>query len=471
MLHCAQPTPATHPHLMAKGEVTPGIGAIEYEERRARLAESLPAGSMALFPSAARGFMSHDVPYAPYYQDTDLFYLCGLQEYSSLLACVKPTADAAAARWHLFVRPSSKAEEVWDGPRAGVAGAQHFFLREGAAHRIDDVARVLASELGTDGSAGGRIRSLYYSPRTNPEIDKRVRPALMDGKNGLGAQPAHRLVHALRLRKSAAEIALMRRSGDVGAGAMAATMRDSPRATTAGYTELALAAQFEFEAKLEGAERLAYPCVVAGGVNAVTLHYMHNNAPLNRADMLLMDAGSSLHGYCSDVTRTWPLSGRYSDAQRALYEAVLDVNERVIEACVADGTTTMNGLHRLSLQWTLEHLMSLGIASRTDPQLGSRVQRYFPHAIGHWLGLDVHDTPSMESSVPLEPGMVVTVEPGLYIPADDMSVPAEFRGIGIRIEDDVLVSAEARPAEVLTQSAPKRVADVEALLSSAITGV
>ena len=187
-----------------------------------------------------------------------------------------------------------------------------------------------------------------------------------------------------------------------------------------------------------------------------------------------MDAGASLHGYCSDVTRTWPLGGTYSHAQRALYGAVLDVNERIIAHIgVLDRSgerPSLNALHRLSLQWTFEHLVDLGIISRDDPKAAMRVQRYYPHAIGHYLGLDVHDTPSVDSGQCLEGGMVVTVEPGLYIPLDDESAPPHFRGIGIRIEDDVFVPDSAsQPAEVLTSNAPKRIADVEELLAAALS--
>jgi len=319
------------------------------------------------------------------------------------------------------------------------------------------------------------VKQLLYSPRANPPIDALLRPmldgasppALANPNNAepkLATTPPDRFVQPLRLRKSAAEVALMRRSAIVCADAMNDTIRASAGAAARGLSEGVLAATFEFGVRLGGAERLAYPCVVAGGANAVTLHYMHNDAVLRPNEMLLMDAGASLHGYCSDLTRTWPLGGRYSAAQRALYEAVLDVNERIIDACVADGKTSLNSLHRLSLQWTYEHLVSMGLLNRNDRQSYARCQRYYPHAIGHWLGLDVHDTPAVTSSTVLEPGMVVTVEPGLYFPVDDPQLPDWCKGIGIRIEDDVLVCADGAPPEVLTARAPKRPDEVEALM-------
>lgn len=456
----AQPSPTTHPHLMALGEVTPGVSRDEYVHRRQQLAAALEPGSMALFPASPLSHMTHDVHY-PHYQDSDFYYLCGLQEHSSLLACVRPASGSSEARWHLFLRPSCPSEELWDGPRAGVEEAQRYFLSEGAAHTIGDAARLLETEL-----SGGGVRQLYYAPKLNPAMDARLRPMLLRAAEAhrLGTLSPNRLVHSLRVRKSDAEIGLMRRSAQLCAEAMVDTMVGSTRATTAGHTEAVLAAQFEFEIRVRGAERLAYPCVVAGGANAVTLHYMHNNALLDGSELLLMDAGASLHGYCSDLTRTWPLGGAYSAAQRDVYEAVLGVNERVIQACVADGRSSLQSLHRLSLQWTFEALVELGVLRRDDPHAAARTQRYYPHAIGHWLGLEVHDTPSIDMGQTLEPGMVVTVEPGLYLPTDDESLPSWARGIGVRIEDDVLIAAGGGAAEVLTAAAPKRVADIESLL-------
>lgn len=364
---------------------------------------------------------------------------------------------------------------MWDGPRAGVAGARAFFLPEGEAHALDDAPSVLASELSaassSTSSSSVATPRIFFAAQRNPAITATLRSTLAQvqaqrGSVGIDAHMAHRLVQGLRLRKSAAEIDLMRRSGVVGADSMSSTMQASTRAAARGMTEATLAATFEFEIRLHGAERLAYPCVVAGGVNAVTLHYMHNNCVMDPSSLLLMDAGSSLHGYCSDVTRTWPLGGRFSEGQRALYEAVLDVNERVIDACVADGRTSLNSLHRLSLQLMFDHLVQLGIIRHDEPDARRRCQRYFPHAIGHWLGLDVHDTPAVDSGVAIDEGMVVTVEPGLYIPADDERAPEWARGIGIRIEDDVLITEAGTQPEVLTRRAPKRVAELEAMLTA-----
>lgn len=451
---------------MAAGEVTPGVSLTEYQARREAVAAELPPGSLALWPAAPQAFMAHDVPYIPYLQDTDLFYLCGFQEHSSLLACARP-ADSEA-QWHLFVRPACEAEAVWDGRRAGVECAHSYFLPEGCAHSVEKISRVLEAELlpQAAGAAPRRTQGiLFYEKKVNPLLDARLAPLLASAAKAAVryASPAS-LVHPLRSVKSAAELELMRRSASVCTAAMRRTMMASREAAERGYTEASLSARFEFECRVAGAERLAYPSVVAGGANAVTLHYMHNNAVLRPGQLLLMDAGASLHGYASDLTRTWPLSGTFTPAQRDLYAAVLDVNERVIEACRSDAGASIHSLHRLSVQWTYEHLLDLGVLSRDDPQALAKCQRYYPHNIGHFLGLDVHDTPSVGSGTRLQPGMVITVEPGLYFPEHEEALPEWCRGVGIRIEDDVVIGRAGEKAEVLTADAPKTARDIEALL-------
>ncbi|KAL1527028.1 hypothetical protein AB1Y20_015715 [Prymnesium parvum] len=465
----AQPLAATHPHLMSAGETTPGVSADEYSARRRALAEALPPGGLALFPSAAPAYMSHDVQ-LPYYPDSDLFYLCGFAEQAALLACVAPRAAAAPPRWLLFVRPSCAEEEVWDGARAGVDGARTHILPDGAVHPLEAAARVLCAEV-SRGDVGALLCDEARRGDAGARRDARLAPVLAQVLEACGAAAVPRLsaralVHSLRVRKSAAERSLMAASAALCARAFGEVMRASVGAAARGATEGVLAAHFEFSARLEGAERLAYPCVVAGGENAVTLHYMHNNAVLSPGSMLLMDAGASYHSYCSDITRTWPLNGRFDAAQRALYEAVLDVNQRCIEAVRADGQTSLASLHATSVQLTLEHLISLGILRRDDRQAYAKCQRYYPHAIGHWLGLEVHDCPTVGSNQPLQEGMVITIEPGLYFPRDDPELPDWCKGIGIRIEDDVLVNAPGTSATVLTHAAPKQPADIEEMLAA-----
>ena len=449
IVRIAQPTAATHPHLMNDGELTPGIQASEYASRRARFGELLPEGCLALFPAASQAHMGHDVPF-PYHQNSDLSYLSGFLEPSCLLVCLRPRG-ASTALWRLFVHPFDAAQAVWDGPRAGVEGAQQHILPDGDVLPIQQAPQTLSAALRTagihtmycDGAdaavAGGGVAAAGVPGAMGMLSELKLGPLLTEARDrNVTLKRPQPLVHELRLRKSDDELALMRASASAASAAFRRTMCASAPEAVGGATEAVLAATFEYESRLRGAERLAYPCVVAGGSNAVTLHYMHNNARLTSGELLLMDAGASLHGYCSDITRTWPLSGRYSAAQRDVYSAVLEVNERCIDA-VREGVS-LSEIHQLSLKLTLSQLVQLGVLRADEPQLGARLQRYYPHAIGHWLGMDVHDTPSIGTQRKLERGNVVTVEPGLYFPLDDQSLPSWCRGIGIRIEDDVLVT-------------------------------
>jgi len=397
--------------------------------------------------------MSHDVPYSPYVPHADMWYLCGFAEPFSAIACVK--RRGGEAYWHLFVKPNCPEEELWEGALAGVQGAKDHILPEGSVHSISDSSAVLRAACEEEG-----IRLLLVDQVLGKnQMQLEATRSMLDvaaARSLLVASPKP-YVEQLRVRKSAAEAKLMQGSASAAAAAFRQTMAASRVLALGGVTEAALAATFEYECRLRGAERLAYPCVVASGDKAVTLHYMHNNKQLVPGELLLMDAGCSKHGYASDITRTWPLSGTYSQAQAALYAAVLDVNKKCINA-VAHGET-LTSLHHLSVRLTYEHLRDLNIL-----QDASRLQRYYPHAIGHWLGIDVHDTSCVPGSTPLRPGMVITIEPGLYFPSDDESVPAWCRGIGIRIEDDVLVNSDG--VTVLTAHAPKEIDHVESAVQA-----
>ena len=394
----------------------------------------------------------------PYVPNSDLLYLSGFHESESLLACVKPRGQSEP-RWHLFVQPNCPNQALWDGPRAGVDGARAHILPDGHVAPMAEAARSLASE-----AAG--VDALYFDAKVNPGISASLAPVLRACDEAhVARHSADALVQQLRVRKSAPEAALARASAELCTRAFSETMSESRAAAARGATEGYLAARFEFECRSRGAERLAYPCVVAGGANATTLHYMHNDARLVPGEMVLMDAGASLHGYASDVTRTWPVSGEFSPGQRAVYDAVLAVNRQCIDACRADGSLSLAALHRLSLRWTFEQLVGLGILSSSDARASARLHRYYPHAVGHWLGLDVHDTPAVDTHTPLCAGMLVTVEPGLYFPRDDDQLPEWCCGIGVRIEDDVLIGDDGQP-EVLTAGAPKDADEIEALVAA-----
>jgi Xaa-Pro aminopeptidase len=272
----------------------------------------------------------------------------------------------------------------------------------------------------------------------------------------------------MRVKKDAHELAAMRRAAEITAAAHIAAMQ----ATAPGRHEYEIEALVEGEFRRNGALGPAYPSIVASGANATILHYHENDRRMEAGDLLLLDAGSEFDCYASDVTRTWPVGGRFSPAQRSVYSLVLQAQHRAI-AAVKPGAS-VNDAHDVAVRTLVEGLRELGLLSGTvDEILSSRsFRRFYMHRTGHWLGMDVHDvgdyfargsTPSEHRR--LEEGMVVTVEPGLYFAEDDTTIPAEYRGIGVRIEDDVLVTATGN--EVLTSACPKEIADLESLVGVA----
>ena len=359
------------------------------------------------------------------------------------------------------MEPDDPAQALWDGNRPSLQEAKQHFLPEGDVLSISEAPRRLKALL----DEGGAMKNLLYDVHAkNSGLAALLAPTaaacveLRAGRLNPGLY-----VQKQRRRKSPSEIRLMQLAASASAEAFVATMKasvrsdDVRRATTEGM----LSARFEYECKVRDAERLAYPCVVAGGVHATTLHYMQNNAPLNIGDLLLMDAGASYGGYCADITRTWPLSGTFSPAQKDVYSAVLEINRACIDACTTG--VSLGALHSLSFKLSAEALVQLGVTGSGRKNDQATISRFYPHAIGHYLGLDVHDCPNSSLGECLEPGVTLTIEPGLYFRADDETVPAHFRGIGVRIEDDVLVS-EAGPL-VFTGGAPKDAAGIEELLS------
>ena len=270
-----------------------------------------------------------------------------------------------------------------------------------------------------------------------------------------GAQPIKELVHRQRLIKSPAEQNVMREASRVGSEAFRETIRWS----RGRRLEAELAAKMEFECRMRGASGLAYVPVVAGGDRANIVHYVRNDRVIEEDSLVLMDAGAKAHGYCNDITRTWPISGRFTAPQRELYEAVLRVQKRCIQAASKYRQfpdLTLNALNHVATVLFVDELGALGFK---DPERA--VQRLFPHSIGHYLGLDLHDCPSVSCDEPLTEGMVITIEPGLYIPASS-GYPARYHGIGVRIEDDILLGAGG--VQNLTEAVPRDAEEIEHLM-------
>ncbi|XP_026201695.1 xaa-Pro aminopeptidase 3 [Anabas testudineus] len=452
--YLGQPSPFTHPHLIKHGEVTPGLSQTEYELRRHRLAALIEAQADRFGPSASSSthvvlvlshptrFMSNDIPY-PFHQNQDFLYLSGILEPDSALVLYgKGRPDQAI----LFVPRRDPGRELWDGPRSGKDGAAALTGIE-RVHSTEELGVVLKSLKGT---------LLWYdsSQPAHPRLHKaHVSPLLDAGPMPHSVRP---LIHSLRALKSSAEVALMQEAGRITAEAFRKTMALSQ----GDVDEAVLFAKFDFENRIHGANFLAYPPVVAGGNRANTLHYINNNQIIKAGEMVLLDGGCEYFGYVSDITRTWPVNGKFSPAQTELYEAVLEVQRSCLSLCSPG--VSLDHIYSNMLAQLGRQLKQLGIVKpgTNDADLLKAARRYCPHHVGHYLGMDVHDTPELSRSQPLQPGMAITIEPGLYIGEDNEQAPERFRGLGIRIEDDVVIQDKGGPL-ILSSGAPKTIADVE----------
>ncbi len=427
-------------------------------DRRARVMAAMGDGVMVL-AAAPEQVRTADI-YYPYRQDSDFDYLTGFGEPE----CVAVLAPGHKDPFALFVRPHDPERAIWVGPRAGVEGATGEY---GAivAHPIDDLEKELPRWL------RGAERVFLDLSRRDPlaarllEAVRRAqseRPRLGTGPTGI--LEASEIVHEQRLRKAPDELARMRRAIDIACEAH----REAVGSTRPGMHEYEVEAMVDFTFRRRGATGPAYPSIVAGGANATVLHYTANDQPLAADDLLLIDAGAERAGYCADVTRTWPVGKRFSPAQRDCYQAVLAAQLAAIAA--AKPGTTLDALHTTAVRVLAEALAAIGLVEGGVDEIVEKetYKRFYMHRTSHWLGRDVHDVGRYklgDTPRPLEPGMVFTVEPGLYVPADADDVAADFRGIGIRIEDDVHVTASG--VEVLSAAAPKQIEELEALRAQA----
>ncbi|MDE1957794.1 MAG: aminopeptidase P N-terminal domain-containing protein [Xanthomonadaceae bacterium] len=433
------------------------IARSEYARRRRELMRMAGGDAAVVVAAAPERMRNADAAY-PYRQDSDFHYLSGFAETDAVLALLPGRAHGQAV---MFCRERDSEQERWHGPRVGTEGAVASYGMDDA-FPIDDIDDILP------GMLEGRTR-LYCHFGREPEFDARLLAWMrrLRAARGGGVVPRElmalgHLLHEQRLYKSPGELKALRRAAEIAAEAHHAAMR----ATRPG------AAEYEVEAELlrvlhaRGAVP-SYPPIVAAGANACVLHYASNRARMAAGDLLLLDAGAEWQCYASDITRTWPVGGRYSRAQRALYDVVLAAQQAAI-AEVRPGRP-WNACHDAAVRVIAAGLCDLGLLPG-DPaaaiESGS-YQRFFMHKTGHWLGLDVHDVGDYRvdgESRLLEPGMVVTVEPGLYVPVDAEDVPARYRGIGIRIEDDVAVTAHA--PDILSSGVPSAPAEIEALLAA-----
>jgi Xaa-Pro aminopeptidase len=431
----------------------------EFARRRKQLMRMAGNDAIVIVAAAPERVRNNDAHY-PYRQDSDFHYLTGFAEPDAVLALVP---GRAASETILFCRERNAERERWDGARAGTEGAVDTFGMDDA-FPIDDIDDILP------GLIEGRARVYYHFGR-DTDFDlkligwvNRVRAQVRQG-----AKPPHEfvalshLLHDLRLYKSRGELRVMRKAAKIAADAHVRAMR----ATRPGMNEHEIEAELLHAFRREGAVP-SYEPIVGGGANGCVLHYRANNAILRDGDLLLIDAGAEYECYASDITRTFPVNGRFSPEQRALYDIVLAAQLAGIDEVRAG--RPFDAYHDAAVRAITKGLCKLGLlGGSVERNLREHTYRkFYMHKTGHWLGLDVHDAGDYrvdgEFRV-LEPGMVVTVEPGIYIAPDLKSVPAKFRGIGIRIEDDVVVT-DGDP-EVISAGVPKHADEIERLMAAA----
>ncbi|KZO93766.1 peptidase M24 [Calocera viscosa TUFC12733] len=449
-----QPMPGTHPHLMSKGDITPGITAEEYHARRKALMDSLPDRSVVIALGGKIKYMSQGIFYK-FRQASDFWYLTGFEEPDSAVILEK-TSDSKGYRMSLFLRPKDKYHELWEGACTGIDAAITLFGAD-AAHPMEDLPTNLRGLLSSetcenvyvDGSLSPKGRAKkglfdFLTKANKPEYE-----SLLSGAKGKIRELSPE-VGKMRAFKSLAEQSLMRKAGEVSGRAHGKTMAFTSDATS----ESQLAAYFEFQCAMQGAQRPAYVPVVASGANARIIHYVNNDCTIQPGELVLMDAGAEYNGYASDITRTWPVTGKFTEPQRDLYQAVLNVEKACIELCTASAEMSLNDLHRRSCELLRQELTQLGFKLRS----GDIEQVLYPHFLSHPIGIDLHESSTIDRSKSLQSGMVITIEPGVYVPPAD-NFPKHFHNIGIRIEDCVLIQPDH--SVVLSINAPKEIADVE----------
>ncbi len=435
------------------------VKVADYVRRRRRLMQQLGKGSIAIVPSAQEIVRSRDTHFR-FRQDSDFAYLTGFPEPNAVLVLIpgRPQGETV-----LFCNERDPLAETWHGRRYGPERAAAAFQFDDA-FPIDDIDEILP------GLMEGRDR-IHYALGHNPDFDNTV----MGWLNALRAQvrkgvhPPGEIIdlrhqlHDMRLFKDAAEIKQMRAAAHAAAQGHIRAMR----AAKAGVNEAQIAAELAYEFARHGGHHCAYNSIVAGGDNACILHYVENNMALKDGDLLLVDAGAEYEWYASDITRTFPVSGKFSALQRRCYDWVLKAQHAAIEQ-VKPGNT-WNQIHDAAVRTLTQGLIDLGVlkGKLSDLLDGEAYKPYYMHKTGHWLGLDVHDVGDYQiDGQPrvLEPGMVLTVEPGLYFAPGTKGLAKKFHGIGIRIEDDVLVTKTG--FEVLTTGVPKDPDEIEALMAA-----
>jgi Xaa-Pro aminopeptidase len=430
--------------------------------QRTQLAEfmkRMEPDSVAIVASAREATRSNDTQYR-YRQDSDFLYLTGFDEPEAI-AVIAPSHQEH--KYTLFVRPRDPEREIWDGRRSGVEGARAQYGAD-AAFPIGEFEEKLTDIL------NGATNLYYRIGNGNADLDdtivRRIRNLRALARRGMSAPEAiidtAQIIHEMRLFKTEEEIELMQRAADIAAEGHIEAMRQA----RPGMKEYEIEALVEYIFRKRGASGPAYNSIVGGGANATVLHYINNDATLRDGDLLLIDAGAEYRGYASDITRTFPINGRFTQAQRDIYDLVLSTQIACTER-VRPGQS-VDELKNYSIELLTEGMMRLGLLKGEPKELikEEKYKQFYMHGLGHFLGLDVHDVGRYhikDEARRLEPGMVMTVEPGLYIAPDTKDIPEKYLGIGVRIEDDVLVTKDGN--RILSSKAPKQAEEIEELMA------
>ncbi len=442
--------------------VSGSLSKIDFALRRKTFLQKIGNG-VAVLPSPHEAVRNNDVRYA-FRQHSNLIYLTGFPEPH----CLALFSGASKEPFQIFVHPRDKTKEIWEGPILGPERAKSALGANKAGPSIPETAfdeAFVQAMLEAD--------KLYYRLGVCAEQDQRILRLLQKamrrlGRTGRSLWPIldpDEILGEMRLIKSKAEIERLQRAGDI----TAESHQNAMRIAKPGMYEYQIEAALFHSFRGNGAKRLGYESIVASGPNACVLHYNSNERRMEAGDLVLVDAGGEFDFYTADITRTFPVSGRFTDAQKQVYQTVLDAQKSCIS--MAKPGKTMKDLHNHAVEVLTEGLKELKILKGPTAQLikSRAYAEYYPHGTGHWLGMDVHDTgkyfqDAYDHPRKLQPGMVFTVEPGLYFGLDSKA-PSRFKGIGVRIEDDIVITSSG--ARVLTSAVPKEVEEVEAICSGA----
>ncbi|MGR9114713.1 MAG: Xaa-Pro aminopeptidase [Gammaproteobacteria bacterium] len=432
----------------------------EFKKRRKNLMEQIGKGNIGLIPSAPVQTRNRDVEY-PFRQDSDFYYLTGFNEPEALAVFIPGRQQG---QYILFCREYDEKKALWEGAHAGLGGATLDFGADDA-FPIDDLDEILPGLLENKAK-------VFYPMGRDSDLDHRLMEWIhhlrSQSRAGVSAPlelvSLEHILHEMRMVKSSSEIKLMRKAAEVSAEAHVKAMQ----ASKPGLFEYQIEAEIVYHFLQQGLRAVAYPSIVASGKNACVLHYTENKDKLGSGDLLLVDAGAECDHYAADITRTFPVSGRFSEPQKQLYQLVLEAQYAALEE-IKPGAP-WNAAHEASVSVLTKGLVTLGLLKGRVSKLikDEAYKTFYMHRIGHWLGMDVHDVGDYKVNGEwrlLEPGMVLTVEPGLYVAKDCETVDEQWRGIGIRIEDDVLVTENGH--EILTSRVPKTIEEIEAIMQVA----